>query len=344
VMGWDAAHAHVLADGRMVSSGIWHLPAGRNMAAFQKSLTELVVEPGAGLTGKAMVSREPSWFKDILTAPLEEAHQAARRSMREAGFRGLLALPVLARDGVPAVLEFLTESRVAPDASLLEIMGNVGVQLGRVFEREWAEAASREQARKIELLSITDELTGLLNRRGFVTMATQQAKLCRRTEERCLLFFMDLDRLKRVNDELGHAAGDDALAQLALALRSSFRESDLLARLGGDEFVALALGAKQEKGITERIHRNLQGRSAANDSQYPLEVSIGTSWVEPDGDVQIEDLLAQADLAMYETKKKGREERASAVLAHHTREAAVVDTPAQDDPVLAPAGPRERRA
>jgi diguanylate cyclase (GGDEF)-like protein len=164
-------------------------------------------------------------------------------------------------------------------------------------------------ALQIEALSMTDELTGLSNRRGFLTMARQQLKIYRRTKERCLLFFLDLDGLKRINDELGHAAGDDAIKQLAEALQRTMRESDLIARLGGDEFVALA-AASQEKEpaeIAARIEEQLRGRYAAGSTTHPLRVSIGTSWVDPKAGAPLEDLLATADQAMYQQKRRRRE-------------------------------------
>ena len=216
VMGWSGGHAHVLEAGQMVSSGLWHLPAERDYTSLRETLKNLRMGEGTGLAGRVMLTRRPSWFQDVSTEPTEEAHRGLRSAVREAGFRGVLALPVLTGDEVPAVLEFLTESRTElPIPSCSEIMSSIGVQVGRVFERESARARQEDQTRKIESLSVTDELTGLLNRRGFVSMAAQQLKVSRRAKETCHLFFMDVDGLKRINDELGHGAGDAALRDLS---------------------------------------------------------------------------------------------------------------------------------
>src|SRR5664279_1575350 len=99
----------------------------------------------------------------------------------------------------------------------------------------------RQMVETIRTLSLTDELTGLLNRRGFTTLAEQQLRTSLRTRNRLWLLFADLDGLKEINDRHGHETGDRALCEVARLLRTgSFREADLVARLGGDEFAVLA--------------------------------------------------------------------------------------------------------
>ena len=99
----------------------------------------------------------------------------------------------------------------------------------------------RKQTEKvIRNLSITDDLTNLFNRRGFFTLAEQQLQIASRTGREMVLLFVDLDKLKSINDALGHAEGDQALRETATILKNSFRESDIIARIGGDEFVVLA--------------------------------------------------------------------------------------------------------
>jgi two-component system, cell cycle response regulator len=124
---------------------------------------------------------------------------------------------------------------------------------------------------------------------------------------------MDMDGLKQINDQLGHAAGDQALKQLAESLRHSFRDTDLLARLGGDEFVALAPGGKPEApGLSDRLSRRVQVHlRAAAAGGAPLGVSIGAHWIEPAPNAQIETLLQVADEAMYAEKKQRGSRRPS---------------------------------
>lgn len=114
--------------------------------------------------------------------------------------------------------------------------------------RELAKAKTQlaRQAQALEELAIRDELTGLYNRRGFITMAQQQLKIALRTGTPLLLFFIDLDDLKTINDNLGHQAGDQALVAAARILKSTFREADILGRIGGDEFAILAIVEPRE--------------------------------------------------------------------------------------------------
>jgi diguanylate cyclase (GGDEF)-like protein len=225
--------------------------------------------------------------------------------------RELHALSFAKKAVAARLLEFFMAERARPDEALIEILASVGVQLGRVLERERAQASLETQARTIEGLAITDELTGLLNRGGFISHADQQVKVSRRRKERCALFFADMDGLKRVNDQLGHAAGDAALQEVAVVPRRRFREADLVARLGGDEFVVLA--QTEDDGapaaLIERVQENLRGRFAAEDPAYPLAVSIGVRWVPPGNTTRVEDLLVEADRARCEAKKKRRAER-----------------------------------
>ncbi len=93
----------------------------------------------------------------------------------------------------------------------------------------------------MEQLALTDELTGLRNRRGFLVLADQALRMARRTRAKCALVFIDLDGLKRVNDTRGHAAGDALIADAARVIGRVFRESDVVGRVGGDEFAVFAL-------------------------------------------------------------------------------------------------------
>ena len=112
----------------------------------------------------------------------------------------------------------------------------------------------------LQSMALMDTLTGLYNRRGFVTVAEEQLKLARRTGNCFAIAFVDLDGMKRINDEMGHEFGDQALATTASILKSTFRASDIIARLGGDEFIALAIGAKPS-GVA-RIRKRLNDAAA----------------------------------------------------------------------------------
>jgi diguanylate cyclase (GGDEF)-like protein/PAS domain S-box-containing protein len=158
----------------------------------------------------------------------------------------------------------------------------------------------------LRALLLIDELTGLYNRRGFSTLTQQQLKMADRAKRRMLLLFADFDDLKRINDTFGHPEGDRALIEIAGILRATFRESDIVARIGGDEFVVLAIetdGAPAEV-ITARLQENLEAHNAREDRRYKLSLSIGIAHYDPEHPCSINELLAQADRAMYEKKQQ----------------------------------------
>ncbi|MBI4563135.1 MAG: GGDEF domain-containing response regulator [Planctomycetes bacterium] len=158
--------------------------------------------------------------------------------------------------------------------------------------------------RELESLSLTDELTGLHNRRGFTTLSQQHLKLARRLKEPLILAFIDLDGLKRINDTYGHSEGDIALIQTAEILRKTFRDSDLIARLGGDEFTVLAIDADRDNAVVKRLQENFKTYNSLKRHPYELSVSVGITRIEPDADFNLEDVLSQADRRLYEEKRR----------------------------------------
>lgn len=165
------------------------------------------------------------------------------------------------------------------------------------------EEALRRNAELLASLSLVDELTQLKNRRGFFELAQQALKVAQRERYALGLFFVDLNGLKRINDTLGHLAGDQALRDTAAVLRRTFRESDIVARLGGDEFVALAHVHRDNGVLRERLREHLDALNATQSRPYVLEVSIGTTIVSLTNQDDIETLIARADAAMYEEKR-----------------------------------------
>ena len=159
--------------------------------------------------------------------------------------------------------------------------------------------------------STIDELTGLSNRRGFLMLAEQHAMLAKRTGEHFVGAFIDLDRLKPINDTLGHQAGDAAIAETADVLRVCFRGSDILGRLGGDEFAVLlpATVENSEASIRQRLQAELQARNAQPERRYALSISVGIIATDPQHSLSVEEMLAQADALMYEEKQRGRARR-----------------------------------
>jgi len=123
-----------------------------------------------------------------------------------------------------------------------------------------------------------------------------------------VLLFADLDGLKAINDTWGHREGDHALVEVANLLKRTFREADIVARLGGDEFVAMPVEASATAiaVVTTRLQTKLATLNATENRRYSLSVSVGVSIYDPEHPSTIEDLLARADAAMYEEKRRKR--------------------------------------
>ena len=156
-------------------------------------------------------------------------------------------------------------------------------------------------------LALSDELTGLYNRRGFLALAERQLKLGRRSGRAILVFFADVDGLKQINDKFGHKEGDLALVHAAQVLEKTFRDSDIVARFGGDEFAVLALevSGHSESTIRARLEQNLHELNAQQ-SRYTLSISLGAMRFDPrspKSPASIEQLMIQADEAMYQEKR-----------------------------------------
>lgn len=161
---------------------------------------------------------------------------------------------------------------------------------------------------RLRNLSLTDELTGLNNRRGFMILATALLKFARRADHPLCLLYIDLDSLKSVNDTFGHAGGDAALTQFANILGETFRDSDVIGRLGGDEFVVLTIDAMESDllNIQIRLQKNVEAYNLRVGPQAALAFSVGVIKVDRDSAITMEELLAQADEAMYKHKQSRR--------------------------------------
>lgn len=152
-------------------------------------------------------------------------------------------------------------------------------------------------------LAISDELTGLYNRRGFLLLGSERMKLAHGMKKNVLLFFADLDNLKQINDQFGHQEGDQALLKTAEIFRNTFRNSDITARFGGDEFTALVIEEYGQTAttISKRLQDNM-AELAANNTQYPLSLSVGMTRYAAEMRSSLKKLLSQADQALHKQK------------------------------------------
>lgn len=189
------------------------------------------------------------------------------------------------------------ESRVQERTASLQ-------SLNEELQQEIAERKRLQE--KLHAMTITDELTGLLNRRGFFTHARLQLRMAQRMQKGVLLFFADVDDIKGINDTLGHHKGDRALVETAQLLKDTFRASDVIARLGGDEFAALMVegtGPHVADTIKDRLHKKLDALNRQETRKYRLSFSMGLVHCGPDRCLSVDDLLRKADEVMYRQKK-----------------------------------------
>lgn len=164
---------------------------------------------------------------------------------------------------------------------------------------------------RLRSLSVTDDLTGLHNQRGFIALARQHLRVARREGRTFSIIYADMDGLKHINDTYGHPIGSQAIKRIAGILRNSFRAADVIARLGGDEFAILVADTSAENiGVPLRhLQDHLRRYNAKGFHPYELSLSVGTVCVQPDGDSSLEDLLTRADQAMYENKRLKKQTR-----------------------------------
>lgn len=188
---------------------------------------------------------------------------------------------------------------------------------GRLAHLLWGFDISAHKALEAQLreLATTDPLTGLDNRRAFLDKGRALLEHCRRHRQNCGVLMLDIDRFKNINDQHGHRAGDDAIVACARALRETLRESDILGRFGGEEFAALLPHANDQATLetAERVRLAVQALriGLGGDLAFGFTISIGFSALA-DRSASLEQLLAEADTALYRAKADGR----NRVVAH----------------------------
>jgi len=173
-----------------------------------------------------------------------------------------------------------------------------------ITPQKTAEAALRRREEQLRMLSLTDDLTGLYNRRGLFALGEHMMRTARRHKTGLGVLFLDLDGLTVINDRYGHRSGDDALRETAELLRKSIRESDVVARAGGDEFVVVA----EDDGTTApdlaaRMHRRIAAANVSGERQFPLQASTGVVYWRHSENATLHQLIERADARMYEDKR-----------------------------------------
>ena len=230
------------------------------------------------------------------------------------------SIAFLALSILPFTVRLFTEGSL--EAAQLGVMALIYLFLMATFARrvnetvvrgfEMSHLRQRAEA-TVERQALYDDLTGLPNRRLLQDRLHRERSRALRQNTHAALLFLDLDHFKRINDSLGHGAGDKVLIEVAGRLQRELREVDTAARLGGDEFVILLTDLKGSlEQVIQRTHRTAERIRdtvaepiASGGTQLHLSTSIGVSLLPSDSE-NIEDLLRHADTAMYKAKDQGR--------------------------------------
>jgi diguanylate cyclase (GGDEF)-like protein len=264
------------------------------------------------ISGWSMLNRKPATVADIYRDPRIPAD-----AYRPTFVKSLVMVPIRALDPVGAIGNYWAKEHRASEAevALLQAladstsvaMENVALY-GELEQRVKDRTAALQKAHdEIQKLYLSDDLTLLNNRRGFMLLASQALLYAGRRNKHAVLVFIDIDGLKFVNDTYGHDAGDAMIVEAAKILRKTFRQSDVIARIGGDEFCALALDADDARAVQHRIDRGFARYNASAKPAHPLAASVGIVEVPPTLGYTLEELLVRADRAMYaEKKSRGR--------------------------------------
>jgi len=299
--GWSVGHAFMVsgdASKRLFSSSIWKIKESDHLKSFCRVSNVADLAVGEDLPGMVLASGKSIWIENLaneLRCPRSEVAW-------ECGLRSGLGIPAWSGDRVIAVLEFFSETHLRPDEVLLAAAAEVGRQLGNVFERKICE-------QQLLYRAMHDALTGLPNRT--LLLDRLSLALARAKRDATYLFavvFLDLDCFKGINDNLGHTFGDKVLMEVGRRLQSCARAVDVVGRIGGDEFVLL-LEELKDRGeveiVMDRVRKKLAMPLRIGEAEVCASASMGVAFALPHYELP-EQILRDADGAMYLAKKKGR--------------------------------------
>ena len=252
---------------------------------------------GEGLTGDIINKGEAEIINDTASDPRAVDVPGTPQDDQEA----LIVAPVRSLEGVIGALNLYRRRSTFDDEDL---------ELVKLFANHVAIALENAAAHeRLISAAVTDPLTGLPNRRLFADRVEHALARRERLSSRMAVLFLDLDRFKLVNDGLGHAAGDAVLKAVGDRLSSGLRASDTVARLGGDEFGILLEDVSSIHEATSTANRVLTSLSQpleVDGREVSVRASIGLAMDQAGGDVTADELLRDADTAMYRAKANGR--------------------------------------
>ena len=251
-----------------------------------------------GLQAEPLLAGVPIIFH---TANYDESeiHRLARAS----GIQYILRKPAEPHEILRAVNESLkypiTSSRLPSTGQLHH--SHLQLLVDKLYQKVSELEKANEHLRNI---SLTDGLTGLNNRRGFMILATGLLKFARRAGYSMCLIYVDLDSLKYINDTFGHPAGDMAITHFSRILTETFRDSDVIGRMGGDEFVVLIIDATESDiaAMQALLQGNVDAHNLQAERGHALSFSLGVIRIDQNSSITMEEFLSHADEAMYKHK------------------------------------------
>jgi diguanylate cyclase (GGDEF)-like protein/PAS domain S-box-containing protein len=295
---WPVGHAVLFGQDKAPESHIWHLDHQTRYARFRDSSERNPVIGGEGLAGWIAKARQPIWLADLSTSLVAPRARAAAEAGLVTGF----GFPVVLDKELVAVVELFCAEKRDPDPELMEAASHGASQLGRVVERGRSQVALAHQA-------MHDSLTGLPNRTLFLDRLTHAVRGLGRDRSHLAVLFIDLDNFKLINDSLGHDVGDKVLVTTAQRLVQAMRKGDTAARFGGDEFIILCDRLSSEDAVGDIADRLL----GVLNEPIPLNGTAATVVngsvgivIASSSDARAEDLIRDADAAMYRAKEEGR--------------------------------------
>ncbi|GAB63539.1 MAG: diguanylate cyclase [Candidatus Jettenia sp.] len=259
-----------------------------NIISWNKGAQSIFGYSEEKVSGKSITPLMPERYRDAHIKGIERMHLTGKKKI----IGKTIEVHGLRKDGSEFPMELsISDWKTGKGTFYTAIIRDITVR--------------KRMEEELRVLSLVDELTGLNNRRGFLTLAGQQLKTANRIKRGMWLIFIDLDGLKRINDTLGHQEGDFALIDVANILKETFRESDISARIGGDEFVVLMMENTDTDGniVHDRLQEKIDLHNKKRNRSFAISISVGITYYNPERPCSIDELLVQADKRMYEQKR-----------------------------------------
>jgi diguanylate cyclase (GGDEF)-like protein len=218
-----------------------------------------------------------------------------------------LVVPTL-RDGRVVSILGVGNKTIDYDQRDAELVSYIADLVYSIVENERAEEQIHQLNNQLERLAMTDELTGLANRRAFFVRGEEELKMARRYASPLSLLMLDIDRFKGINDNHGHQVGDQVLQLVAATMQTLIREVDKLGRIGGEEFAILLpnTGPEEASKLAERLRRGVEEKTLRRENQVIcVTISVGVASFGSTTKT-LDDLLRDADAALYLAKNQGR--------------------------------------